>query len=182
MFTKISRILNWIIWYSLYCITNNVEIRHKSKRIGKAIEKIRVKSLVKYGALVGDNSFIRFQSYIINPHFLSIGAGSKIGIGAKLFLYDYFTIGDNVEIGSELTVHTSEHNLTNPALPLCKQGATYKSVIIGSDVYIGSKVVLLTGSKIEDRVVVGAGAVVRGTLKSGYLYAGVPAKKIKRLL
>lgn len=52
---------------------------------------------------------------------------------------------------------------------------------IGNNVFIGAGVTVLPGSDIGDNVMVAAGAVVRGSLPSGYLYAGVPARKIKAL-
>lgn len=168
-----------MFWYLVFSLCNTIEIRHDVAVIGEIIEELRGYSLVKRGAVIKNGSFVRFQSYIVNPRNLTMGSGSKLGVGAKLFLFDRLEIGDNVEIGSDLTVHTSEHRIVSPDLPLCKQGAIYEPVTIGSDVYIGSRVVILPGSIIENRVVVGAGAIVKGTLRSGAIYAGVPARKIK---
>jgi acetyltransferase-like isoleucine patch superfamily enzyme len=175
---RIVRGFNRIFWHLVFSLFNAIEIRHDVKVLGEIVEKLRSYSLVKRGAVIKNDSFVRFQSYIVNPKHLTMGSGSKLGVGAKLFLYDRLEIGDNVEIGSDLTVHTSEHRIVDPDSPLCKQGAIYEPVIIGSDIYIGSRVVILPGSIIENRVVIGAGAIVKGTLRSGAIYAGVPARKI----
>ena len=53
--------------------------------------------------------------------------------------------------------------------------------MIGSDVWIGARVTVLMGAKINNRVVVGAGSLVNKDLESGYIYAGIPAKKIKKI-
>ena len=53
-----------------------------------------------------------------------------------------------------------------------------RSINIKSDIYIGNKTTILPGSTIESNVIVGACSLVKGTLKSGYVYAGIPAKMI----
>ena len=55
-----------------------------------------------------------------------------------------------------------------------------KKIKIGSDIWIGARVTILSDTIIEDRVIIGAGSVINKNLKSGYLYAGVPAKPKKR--
>ena len=62
------------------------------------------------------------------------------------------------------------------------QGAVINKINIGSDVWIGARVTILSGVEIKKRVVVGAGSVVTSDLESGYVYGGVPAKKIKKLI
>ena len=52
---------------------------------------------------------------------------------------------------------------------------------IGNDVWLGCGVRILSGTVIEDRVIIAAGAVVKGHLESGYIYGGVPAKRLKKL-
>ena len=110
-----------------------------------------------------------------------MGARSKIGPFCQLFLNDRLVIGDDVEIGSGLVVHTAEHIISDKTKPLAKQGAHYRPVEIKSDVYMGSNVTILPGVTIQSRVVVGACALVSSNLKSGYLYGGVPAKQIRPL-
>ncbi len=53
-----------------------------------------------------------------------------------------------------------------------------KSINIGSNVFIGTKSIILPGSNIGSNVIIGAGSVVKGQIASGFVYAGVPAKKI----
>ena len=54
----------------------------------------------------------------------------------------------------------------------------FRSIQINSNVYIGNKTTILPGTHIESNVIIGACSLVKGNLKSGYVYAGVPAKKI----
>jgi len=50
---------------------------------------------------------------------------------------------------------------------------------IGSNVFIGMNSLILAGVTIGDNVIIGAGSVVTKDVESGWVVAGVPAKKIK---
>lgn len=52
-------------------------------------------------------------------------------------------------------------------------------ITIGDNVFIGYGAIILPGITIGNNVVIGACSVVTRNLESGYVYAGVPAKRIK---
>ena len=52
---------------------------------------------------------------------------------------------------------------------------------IGNNVWIGASAIILPGVKIGDGSVVGAGSVVTKDVDEGYLYAGNPAVKLKKI-
>ena len=56
-----------------------------------------------------------------------------------------------------------------------------KNVIIASDCYIGANVTILGGVTIGERCIVGSCSLVNKSLEGGYIYAGVPAKKIRKI-
>lgn len=56
-----------------------------------------------------------------------------------------------------------------------------KPIIIGNNVFIGADCIILPGVVIEDNVVVGAKSLVTKKLDSGFIYGGVPARKIKSI-
>jgi acetyltransferase-like isoleucine patch superfamily enzyme len=58
------------------------------------------------------------------------------------------------------------------------QGYTTAPIVIGDDVWLGSKSVVLKGVSIGRGAVVGAGAVVTRSLPSGAVAVGVPARVI----
>jgi acetyltransferase-like isoleucine patch superfamily enzyme len=179
-----KKVITRLAGIMIFALTNSIDLRYvfPVDLVSQSVERLRATALRLRGAEIGKNSFIRYKSFITDPEKLRIGSHSKIGIRSELFLYDILQIGDNVEIGSDLVVHTSEHIMSDKNYPLCKQGSKYGKVIIGSNVYIGSRVIILCGIHIEDYIVIGAGAVVTEDLKSGFIYAGVPAKPIKRLV
>ncbi len=52
-------------------------------------------------------------------------------------------------------------------------------IVIGSNVWIGAGVRILKGSRIGDRTVVGANAVVRDELPADVVAAGIPARVLR---
>lgn len=63
---------------------------------------------------------------------------------------------------------------------MMKQGMSEtKPATIGNDVWIGSRVTILPGVHIGDRVVIGAGAVVTRDLPNNAIAVGVTAKVVK---
>lgn len=78
-----------------------------------------------------------------------------------------------------LSVRTSTHKMTSQQRRWGKLNP--KDIIIGNGVWIGSNSTILAGVTIGDGTVIAAGAVVTKDCEANYLYAGVPAKKIKEL-
>jgi acetyltransferase-like isoleucine patch superfamily enzyme len=149
--------------------------------IGNFFDSIRMFLLKISGSKIGGGSVVHSNVMIFNPNNLEIGKNSSIGSNSDIFNYSKISIGDNVDIGTHLYINTDNHSFKNPKLPLSKQGGISKEINIGSDVWIGARVIILSGVTVENRVVIGAGSVVTNDLKSGFIYAGVPAKQIKQI-
>ncbi|MBK8971674.1 MAG: acyltransferase [Hahellaceae bacterium] len=175
--------LKFLAFTLVYSLLNRIDLRYVSpfKVLSSLVEQGRVVSLRGMGCRIGKSSFVRSRSFITTPSMISIGKNSKVGPYAELWSYGGIEIGDDVEIGSRLVVHTDEHRIDDPGLPLTKQGSVHAKVIVGDDVYIGSSVTILSGVTIGNRVIVAAGSVVIKDLESGYLYAGVPATKKRKI-
>lgn len=58
--------------------------------------------------------------------------------------------------------------------------STKGDVIIGNDVWIGNNVTIMSGVKIGDGAVIGTGAVITKNIESYEVWAGNPAKLIKK--
>ena len=59
--------------------------------------------------------------------------------------------------------------------------ATPKEVIIEENVWIGEKSIVLKGTKIGKNSIIGAGSVVSGEVPENVIFAGNPAREIKKL-
>ena len=110
---------------------------------------------------------------------LSIGDYSGIGVNCKL--QPGVSIGDNVMMGPECLFFTSNHRIEATDIPMNKQGYDgIKPIIIGNDVWIGARVIILPGVHIGDGAVIGAGSVVTHDVDSYTVVAGNPAKLIRK--
>lgn len=94
-----------------------------------------------------------------------------------------------IKIGKNTNIqdHSMVHGSTGGIDTIIGDGVTvgHRAIIHGctihDDVLIGMGAIVLDKVVVESNVMVAAGAVVTGgkVLESGYLYAGIPAKKIK---
>jgi len=107
----------------------------------------------------------------------SIGNNSGLGGDSHIFAIDKVEIGDNVLIGPQLMIFTSNHLIKKNAL-IIEQGVECAPVTIGNDVWIGARVIILPGVTIGEGAVIGAGAVVTNDVKPYTIVGGVPATKI----
>lgn len=108
---------------------------------------------------------------------ISIGSGS--GLGVNCSVHGPITIGDNVMMGPDVTILTQTHNIERTDIPMGQQGMRVAEVVIGNDVWIGMRVIIMPGVKVGDGVVIGAGAVVTKDVPAFAIVGGVPAKVIK---
>jgi|TARA_B100000965_G_C19444778_1_gene692542 acetyltransferase-like isoleucine patch superfamily enzyme len=170
------------ISFLCFALLNQINLHFKLRIIGNILDNLRMILLKVSGAQIGSNSFVHPKVMILNPENLKIGNNSAIGSNSEIFNYEEFSIGDNVDIGTQFYINTNNHKIDNPKKHLAYQGTVSKKIEIGSDIWIGARVTVLSGVKISDRTVIGAGAVVTKETESGNIYAGVPAKKIKKLI
>ena len=133
-----------------------------------------------FGVKIGSGSTIHMLARIYDPRFLSIGKDTIIGERATLDgrrqlpnSRGGLTIGDHVDIASEVMIWTSEHDLRSPGF-----SAIEEPVTIEDYVFIGPRAIILPGVKIGRGAVVAAGAVVTKDVPPGVIVGGVPAKEI----
>lgn len=108
---------------------------------------------------------------------ISIGNNSGIGVNCKV--RGPLSIGDNVMMGPDCVVLTHTHNFDRTDVPMIEQGMSVEPVVIGDDVWIGTRVIILPGVKIGNGVIIAAGAVVTKDIPDYAVAGGVPAKVIK---
>jgi acetyltransferase-like isoleucine patch superfamily enzyme len=126
-----------------------------------------------YGCTLGDHCFI-------GP-FVEIQRGVVIGRNSKIqshsFVCELVAIGDDCVVAHGVMFINDLFQTGGPA----KGNKTlWKSTVIGHRVSIGSNATILP-VRICDDVVIGAGAVVTRDITEPGIYAGNPARRLRRL-
>ena len=111
--------------------------------------------------------------------------GNKVGISnSTIFCTTKITIGDNVMIGGGCKIWDSDFHSLNSSIRGTDRDRLYavkSEVVIESNVFIGASSIILKGVKIGENSIIGAGSVVSRSIPNGEIWAGNPAKFIKRL-
>lgn len=91
------------------------------------------------------------------------------------------SIGENVLIGPNVVIRTSNHNFTDRTKNINEQGHSFGNIKIEDNVWIGANCVILSNVLIGKGAVIAAGAVVNKNVDSYTVVGGVPAQKIKSI-
>lgn len=111
--------------------------------------------------------------------------GNRVGISdVTVSCHDRIEIGDNVLIGVGTQIRDTDNHSLNP-----KDWYTYKDwenkktapIIIGNNVFIGSNCTILKGVTIGSNAIIGAGSIVTKNVPSYEIWAGNPAKFIRKV-
>ena len=130
---------------------------------------------------VGDDLTIRSRKH--NMVEISCAANAALTFGKNVFLNQgvriacttEVSIGDNVLMGDECVILDSDYHGVSG-------GQTKAAAVkIESDVWLGTRVIVLRGVSIGQGSVVGAGSVVTRSIPPRVFAAGVPARVIKNL-
>lgn len=106
-----------------------------------------------------------------------IKIGNNVGIsGASISCLTKITIGNNVLIGSGALITDNDAHGLHPKDRNDPTKITSEEIVIGNDVFIGARSIILKGVKIGSGSVVGAGAVVSKDVPDYAIVAGNPAK------
>lgn len=97
---------------------------------------------------------------------LIIGNRVYFGEGCKIFIRKECKIGKYTLLANNVSIYDHNHIYENSS-PIADQGYNTEGINIGSNNWLSANVVVTKGSKLEDRCIVGANAVVRGHLTRG---------------
>lgn len=129
-----------------------------------------------FGVRMEKNVIIYYGAEIRSHGKLRIGKGSIIGDKAVLDARNGITIGENVNVSSEVQIWTEQHDHRDPFFA-CNSDETFR-VEIGNRAWIGPRTILLHGITIGEGAVIAAGAVVTKDVPPYGIVAGIPAKII----
>ncbi len=112
--------------------------------------------------------------------------GDNVGMSSTaLVAHKEIVIGDNVKLGGGVCIYDTDfHSLKFSVRRNFNEDVAAKKsvrVIIGNDVFIGAHSTILKGVSIGDRSVVGSNSVVTKEIPSDEIWAGNPARFIRKL-
>ncbi len=138
---------------------------------GSEVRVVRPVNL--YGCSIGDGTFV-------GP-FVEIQRGARIGRNCRIqshaFICDLVEIGDECFVGHGVMFVNDRFARGGPARG---DRTRWEATRVGNGVSIGSNATLLP-VRVTDGVVIGAGAVVTKDLQVKGVYAGNPARLIRKL-
>ena len=109
-----------------------------------------------------------------------VSLGDHSGIGVNAMISSHVTIGNDVMMGPECIILTSNHGMERKDIPMWQQPFSEpRPVVIGDDVWIGARVIILPGVHVGSGSVIGAGSVVTKDVAPGSIVAGNPARLIR---
>lgn len=131
---------------------------------------------------IGDNVYIGHDTFL-NAYIkgeIIIASNSWIGQGCFLHGAGGVKIGNSVGIGPEVKILTSVHDFDLEKKPVINFPLKFAPVAIMDGCDIGIGAIILPGVTIGEGAVVGAGSVVTKDIPAYEVWAGVPAKRIRK--
>lgn len=207
---KVKLIFHVLIWICpsslrrlLYCKFFKYEI-HRSAKIGRCLilaDQLIMKegTAIKNFNFINDIDLVSLEAYSqIDKNNWITGLSTKYGSN---FTYDFdrkcfLELGEHtrvtshhtidctggVSIGKFTTIAGTNTEILTHQIDIEINRQRCSSVEIGDYCMIGTKAIILMGSKVPSYCVLGAGSLLNKAMDDEYaLYAGVPAKKIKIL-
>lgn len=128
---------------------------------------------------IGTNVTIHHGCKFLFLQNISLGNNVFINFDTTIDGQGGVTIGDNVTIGPDCNIWTTNHVTSDLSKPINTQGMKAKPIIIHEDVWIGVNTIVLPGVTIGRGAVIGAGAVVTKDIPDYAIAVGNPANVIK---
>ncbi len=123
--------------------------------------------------------------FVINKNAKLI-IGKNVGMSSVAIVCSKkIVFGDNVRIGGNTVFYDTDfHSLNHyerTNIPENKENIRVKPIYIGSNVFIGGHSLILKGSVIGENSIIGGGSLVSGKIPPNEIWAGNPAKFIKKV-
>ncbi len=138
----------------------------------------------------GENASIELESYVSVGRGTTIAAknakitlqkGCNIGSSCRIASESKIVIGESVLIAAFCYIGPGNHKKETPNSKLIESPMENKGgVVIGKNVWIGTRSTILDGVSIGDDAIIGAHSLVKNNVPAGSTVAGTPAKIIKR--
>jgi acetyltransferase-like isoleucine patch superfamily enzyme len=140
-----------------------------------AIQTLRCWIMRLIGFKVGNRSQLSEGLYVYNGRNFRAGPGCRIGSFCRIWDFTEIIIGDNLLASHGLTLISGTHYLD------IDRTSRPGPIRIGDNVWIGINVTIVGPAHVGDNVIIGANSLVIHDLESNGVYAGSPAKLIRKM-
>lgn len=139
---------------------------------GKVCKALRAKAAKGFIRYCGKNVNIEHGAIISS----SLSIGDNSGIGIDCVCGGMLTIGRDVMMGPECVIFSRNHEFHDTECPMRLQGYQAPGeCVIGDDVWIGRRVMILPNIHIGSHSIIGAGSIVTKDVPEWAIVAGNPA-------
>lgn len=112
--------------------------------------------------------------------------GNEVGMSSTAIICNKkISIGNNVIIGGNTVIYDTDFHSLDPVIRRNKtddkKNAEYAEVILENNVFIGAHSTILKGVRIGENSIVGACSVVVSNIPDNEIWAGNPAKFIRKI-
>ena len=155
-------------------IGKNVKIGKNSTFIG--VENISLGSNIR---IDGNVTFAAASGFISVGNYVHIGGLSHFSCSGGIEIGDYCTFSQGVRVYSASDDYSGK-TLTNPTTPASLRKEIRGLVKIQNHVIVGSGSVILPKTILHEGAAVGALSMINSDLKAWTIYAGIPAKRVRK--
>lgn len=128
-----------------------------------------------FGCKISGKAYVAPTCRIYAPWLLSLSDHCALGSRSEIYNLGPISIGERTTVAQYVYLCNGTHDFNDKRLPLLVGNMT-----IGNDVFIGAKAIILPGLVIGDRSIIGAGSVVTKDIMENEIWAGNPAKFVKK--
>jgi acetyltransferase-like isoleucine patch superfamily enzyme len=188
------------LYNKFYTLFNILKFKNKDIILGKNFRvkgKVGLKIDSTSDVSFGDN-FVLLSGSMFNFLARNIESGIRVDKSAVLKVGDSvgmscvsiwssnkIVIGNNVKIGADVIIFDSDMHSLNYLerrdYTTDAENAKKKPIIIGNDVFIGTRSIITKGVEIGDKVIIAAGSVVTKSIPANEIWGGNPAMFIKKI-
>ena len=155
-------------------------------KIGRILSRILLKLLkfiIGFVCYFNHRLFMRLYIPLLKKYGVKFNGVPRY-IGKDVIFDDFnkVTIGDRVVISNDCHLLTHDYSYTTALIALGEKPDTdiaiSRGIVIGNNVFIGKKSIIMPNTIIGNDIIIGAGSVVRGKITDNSIVVGNPGQII----
>lgn len=181
---KCFRITHLSVIYIRFLIRRYVLGLEYAYRLFETMDRSAIIPMLRScGAKIGNNCTIEspLRLHMVGNSLENLLVGDNVSIskGVLIDVCEQIEIRNNTTIAMDVSLVSHEHY--GHVDIRGKSNNKSKPTTIGSNVYIGTRTVVLCGVVINNNVIIGANSLVNKSVHDPGVYVGSPARRIKEL-